>query len=338
MGDLDLSTSAYQVVEASLLEKLEKVLSERKDTNAVLAGLLSWTRHAPLRNRLAKTGLGVKLFTLCRKHVTTKFSDAMLDGLLMVMQRLIYGFPAMEEEVSQLVDQDKQLFGNEEHTPDQTHFYNCIVFPLLFGEETMAVCFNPFYSKNGVRHYLSLYEHSSVKKESDDKHKEDAPFKLTNFPSEYKKSLAANMLRIFGTSSLAVLHNYNIGSFEGKFTMGQLSLYSPTFIYGQADEEGDSGNSYFFGLFSLTFADTIFYERLKDEGFSSMSMMWLYCRSTGERLHFRWKDTGVGNRLIHKNNNEYCVGTKDKHFVKFDVKDYSNAGLVIFPTAKPSLD
>lgn len=336
MGDIDLSTAAYQSVESSLLEKIEKLLETRKDGDAVLAGLLSWTRHITLRNKLAKTGLGVKILGLCKKHVTDKFSDAMLDALLQVIQRLIYGYPALEEEVSKLVDEDKELFGNEEHSPDQQRFYNSIIFPLLFGEEAVTVCFNPFFSRDGMRHYLSLYEHSSVKKESEDKHKQDAPFKLTNFPQEYKKSLASNMLRIFGTSQLAVLHNYNIGSFEGKFTMGQLSLYSPAFVYGQADDSKNS-TSYFFGLFSLTFSDTLFYERLKDQGFSSVSMMWLYSR-TGERLHFKWKETGVGHRMIHKFNNEYCIGTKDNYFVKMEVKDYSNAGQVIFPKTKPDLD
>lgn len=119
--------------------------------------------------------------------------------------------------------------------------------------------------------------------------------------------------------------------------MGQLSLYSPAFVFGQADDS-KNGNSYFFGLFSLTFTDTIFYERLKDQGFSSVSVMWLYCRQTGERLHFRWKDTGVGHRLIHKQNNWYFIGTQDKHFVKLEVKDYSNAGTVNFPNEKPALD
>ena len=336
MGDLDLSTAAYQSVKESLLEKVEKLLETRKDSDAVLAGLLSWSRHPTLRNKLAKTGLGVKVLSLCKKYVTEKFSDAMLDSLLQVIQRLIYGYPALEEEVSKLVDEDKELFGNDEHSPDQQRFYNSIIFPLLFGEEAITVCFNPFFSRDGMRHYLSLYEHSSVKKESEDKHKQDAPFKLTNFPQEYKKPFASNMLRIFGTSQLAVLHNYNIGSFEGKFTMGQLSLYSPAFVYGQADDSKTS-NSYFFGLFSLTFSDTLFYERLKDQGFSSVSMMWLYCRNTGEKLHFKWKDTGMGQRMIHKYNNDYCIGTKDNHFVKFEVKDYSNAGQVIFPKSKPDL-
>ena len=52
------------------------------------------------------------------------------------------------------------------------------------------MCFNPYFSRDGVRHYLSLYEQSSIKKENDDKHKEDSPFKLSNFPTEYKKPLA----------------------------------------------------------------------------------------------------------------------------------------------------
>ena len=42
--------------------------------------------------------------------------------------------------------------------------------------------------------------------------------------------------------------------------------------------------------------------------------------------------------MIHKFNNEYCIGTKDNYFVKMEVKDYSNAGQVIFPKTKPDLD
>lgn len=116
--------------------------------------------------------------------------------------------------------------------------------------------------------------------------------------------------------------------------MGQLSIYSPTFIYAFGQDTKTSKN-YLVGLFSLTYVDSLFQQNLKIQSFSSISCIFIYCKETGQKLHFKWINTGIGNKMITRDNTLCYVGSKDKHFIRFEVKDYSNAGIVCFGQKKP---
>lgn len=115
-----------------------------------------------------KEKAGIALYEILKSNYgNNEEREDVVNKVVQCIKRLVYGFPAAEEELAEIILQDDKLFQES-----NKHFNKHVLFPLLFGEETVSLTINPFFSTAGRRNFLSLPD--------------EAPIPLSN----YAKSLA----------------------------------------------------------------------------------------------------------------------------------------------------
>ncbi len=251
--------------------------------------------------------------------------------LVQCIKRLVYGFPAMEEELASLILEDNGLFQET-----NKNFNKIVLFPLLFGEETVSLSINPYLRNGERRYFLSLPDEAPVALNAYAKSlaQDGFPFATTILSPEQKRMFSQFMGGNLTPAQLLALQFFKPGS-EYNLSEGNFSSQCALVAFGSAFYK-QHNITYTVGLVTTNSVEGTMQGKVP----ATSSTYLLIYTDEPRYVHLKLK-TGTRKNapLFFKLDKRHYFPSKENFFFKLELGSHSSNDPMMFNFAakKPSL-
>ena len=195
--------------------------------------------------------MGISLYKQVKQHFSA--NEKRLEVVSQVVQsikKLVYGFPDVEEELAALILEDEGLF-----LENNKLFNKHVLFPLLFGEETVSLSLNPFLGP--PQRFLSLPDEAPFSLEAYARSlaTEGFPFATSVLSAEHKRAFSQFLASTLSPAQLLSLQFFKTGS-EYNMCESNFGSQCPMVAFGSVFSKS-AGITYTCGLVSVASVDGI---------------------------------------------------------------------------------